>query len=129
MDANKSSNLRSKRVRRAAEDASDIAADRGIERARQRRSASTSGRPTPAERQEALHVIEQMKNANPPIVPRRGQPPKANIMWLRAPLPWSRGEQFKYRIWTGRKHTPPLSIEDFALIDGLSLRSSRAAKG
>ena len=87
MDADKSSNHRSKRVRRPAE----VASESG--QSSEHASASTSGRPTLAEVQEALHVIQQMKNADPPILPRRGQPPKANVVACAIAL--SRGEQFK----------------------------------
>ena len=87
MDADKSSSHRSKRVRRPAE----VASDSG--RTSEHVSDSTSGRPTPAERQEALNVIQQMKDTDPPILPRRGQPPKVNVVACAIAL--SRGEQFK----------------------------------
>ena len=41
---------------------------------------SPGGRPTAAERAEALSVIRQMKEAEPPILSRRGAPPKPNVV-------------------------------------------------
>ena len=44
-------------------------------------ASSKPGRPTAAEQQEALSVIERMKETGePPIVARRGQPPKPNVV-------------------------------------------------
>ena len=87
MDAEEGAAHRSKRVRRPARDVTDSACSSELT------SASTSGRPTPAEWQEALDVIQQMKDAVPPIQPRRGQPPKPNVVACAIAL--SRGEQFK----------------------------------
>ena len=47
---------------------------------------SPGGRPTAAERAEALSVIRQMKEAEPPILSRRVAPPfDPSPMWWRAP--------------------------------------------
>ena len=85
--ADQGSDRRSKRVRRAAEVAPD--AGSSIEHA----GASTSHRPTAAELQEALDVIRMMKERVPPIVPRRGQPPKANV--VACAIAMYRGERFE----------------------------------
>ena len=42
--------------------------------------------------QEALEVIQEMKERVPPIVPRRGQPPKPSVVACAIAL--SRGERF-----------------------------------
>ncbi len=76
----------SKRARVSAEVAFDAAGP--IARA----GASTSDRPTPAELQEALDVIQQMKKLEPPLISRRGQPPKPNI--VACALALQRGERF-----------------------------------
>ena len=46
----------------------------------------------PAELQEALDVIQQMKEMEPPLISRRGQPPKPNI--VACALALQRGERF-----------------------------------
>ena len=54
---------------------------------------SPGGRPTAAERAEALSVIRQMKEAEPPILSRRGAPPKPNVVACAIAL--YRGEVFE----------------------------------
>ena len=54
---------------------------------------SPGGRPTAAERAEALSVIRQMKEAEPPILSRRGAPPKPNVVACGIAL--YRGEVFE----------------------------------
>ena len=54
---------------------------------------SPDGRPTAAERAEALSVIRQMKEAEPPILSRRGAPPKPNVVACAIAL--YRGEVFE----------------------------------
>jgi hypothetical protein len=73
---------RSKRARQAA----DIRSDAGS--TSEHAGASTSHRPT-----AALEVIQMMKERVPPIVPRRGQPPKLNI--VACAIAMSRGERFE----------------------------------
>lgn len=64
----------------------------GASSASEQVSASKSVRPTAAERQEALGVIQQMKEMEPPLLPRRGQPPKPNVVACAIAL--HRGERF-----------------------------------
>jgi hypothetical protein len=87
MDADLGDKRHPKRVRRAAE----VTIDAGS--SSERVGASTSDRPTPAEQQEALDVIHMMKDRDPPIVPRRGQPPKPNVVACAIAL--YRGEVFE----------------------------------
>ena len=54
---------------------------------------SPGGRPTATERAEALSVIRQMKEAEPPILSRRGAPPKPNVVACAIAL--YRGEVFE----------------------------------
>ena len=54
---------------------------------------SPGSRPTAAERAEALSVIRQMKEAEPPILSRRGAPPKPNVVACAIAL--YRGEVFE----------------------------------
>ena len=56
-------------------------------------AGSTRDRPTPAEEQEALSIIDQMRKMDPPLVTRMGQPPKPNVVACAIAL--SRKEQFK----------------------------------
>ena len=62
---------------------------------REGRSSKTAGaaanRPTPAEKQEARDVIQQMKDADPPLLAKRA-PAKPNVVACAIAL-W-RGEQF-----------------------------------
>ena len=53
----------------------------------------TRDRPTLAEEQEALSVIDEMRKTDPPLVTRMGQPPKPNV--VACALALSRKEQFK----------------------------------
>ena len=55
-------------------------------------SSRCTERPTQAELQEALDVIKMMKETNPPIVKKRGQPPKPNVVACAIAL--QRGERF-----------------------------------
>ena len=85
MEAAEGSSRRSKRARRAVE----VAPDAGS--SSERTGASTPGRPTPAELQEALDVIKQMKEAAPPLL-GKGAPPNPNVvacaiaLWRREPF-------------------------------------------
>lgn len=54
---------------------------------------SPGGRPTAAERAEALSVIRQMKESEPPILSCRGAPPKPNVVACAIAL--YRGEVFE----------------------------------
>ena len=67
----------------------------GVQVAREGRSSKTVGaaanRPTPAEEQEARDVIQQMKDADPPLLAKRA-PAKPNVVACAIAL-W-RGEQF-----------------------------------
>jgi len=56
-------------------------------------AGTTRDRPTPAEEQEALSVIDQMKKTDPPLLSRIGQPPKPNV--VACAIAMSRREQFK----------------------------------
>ena len=85
MEAADGDDRRSKRVRRAAEVACESTSSN------QRTGSSTSGRPTSSELQEALTVIKQMKEADPPLLARRA-PAKPNVVACAIAL-W-RGEQF-----------------------------------
>lgn len=53
----------------------------------------TRDRPTPAEEQEALSVIDEMRRTDPPLVARMGQPPKPNV--VACAIAMSRKEQFE----------------------------------
>ena len=85
MEAAEGSSRRSKRARRADE----VAPDAGS--SNDRNGVSTPGRPTPAELQEALDVIKQTKEADPPLLAKRA-PAKPNVVACAIAL-W-RGEQF-----------------------------------
>ena len=87
MDADTGDPRHRKRVRRAAK------ATTNTESASEQSIASTARRPTAAERQEALDVIQMMRERDPPIVPRRGQPPKPNVVACAIAL--HRGEVFE----------------------------------
>ena len=87
MDADQDRRQRSKRARRA----SQVTHDAGS--SNEQSGASTSDRPTAAELQEALEVIQMMKERVPPIVPRRGQPPKPQV--VACAIAMSRGERFE----------------------------------
>jgi hypothetical protein len=78
---------RSKRTRRTAEVGSDAGSSS------EHAGASTAHRPTAAELQEALDVIQMMRDRAPPIVPRRGQPPKPHV--VACAIAMSRGEPFE----------------------------------
>ena len=86
MDGDESGQRGTKRARRAAENASDAGS------ANKRHNTPSSCRPTPSELQEALDVIWQMKAMEPPLMPRRGQPPKPNV--VACALTLQRGEHF-----------------------------------
>ena len=86
MDASQAGRRGSKRARVSAEVASHAGGSSACA------GASTSDRPTPAELQEALNVIKQMKQMEPPLISRRGQPPKPNI--VACALALQRGERF-----------------------------------
>ena len=86
MDAGERDERRSKRARRAAQVASDAGTSCEPDR------ATTGSRPTPAEWQEAMDVIQQMRLMVPPLVVRRGQPPKPNV--VACALALQRGERF-----------------------------------
>lgn len=73
MDAEPSTERRSKRTRRPTE----LTADAGS--ADLRAGASTTGRPTPAEEHEALGVIRAMKERDPPILATRA-PARPNVV-------------------------------------------------
>ena len=87
MDAASSRRPSAKRARRAGKATSDVGNtsehDRGV----------SGGRPTAVELQEALGVIRQMKEAVPPILSRRGQPPKPNV--VACAIAMRRGEKFE----------------------------------
>ena len=85
MEAADGDDRRSKRVRRAAEVACESTSSN------ERTGSSTSGRPTSSELQEALTVIKQMKEADPPLLARRA-PAKPNVVACAIAL-WL-GEQF-----------------------------------
>ena len=85
MDADESDERRPKRVRRAVQVASEAGTSRETDR------ASTTSRPTPAELQEAKHVIQQMKQMKPPLLAKRA-PAQPNV--VACALALQRGEHF-----------------------------------
>ena len=87
MHAGQGDQRRGKRARRGTEVAADATSSS------ERAGESTAHRPTAAESQEALEVIHMMKEREPPIVPRRGQPPKPNV--VACAIAMYRGERFE----------------------------------
>ena len=114
MDASHAGRRGSKRARVSAEVAFDAAGPSA------RAGASTSDRPTPAELQEALDVIQQMKKMEPPLISRRGQPPKPNI--VACALALQRGERFSDdRDWLDD------AVDRLTSVPSESVRSVRSA--